>query len=79
MDDIPAGRLVIAKFHGQVSGLLFHPVSIGVRRTAGYMNAAGAKMNEEQHIKGDQPSCCPDFFGKKVSCPVFFNSPAMRV
>ncbi len=69
MNNIPAGRLVIGKFHGQVPGLLFHPGRIRIGRTAGDMNAASAQVNEKQHVERNQASCCPDFLGKKVSGP----------
>jgi hypothetical protein len=69
MNDIAAGRLVIRKFHGQVSGLLPHPGGVRVWHTAGDMDAARAEVNKEQHVKGDQPGFGPDLFGKKVGRP----------
>ena len=69
VDDKAAGRLVIGKLHGQVSGLLRHPGEVGVGRTAGDVNPAGAQVDKEQHVKGDQPGSGPDLFGKKVGGP----------
>ena len=69
MNNIPAGRLVVGEFHGQIPGLLFHPGSIRVGRTAGDMNATSTQVNEKQHVERNQASCSPDFFSKKVGGP----------
>ena len=69
MNDIAAGRLVIGKFHGQVSGLLPHPGGVRVWGTAGNMDAAGAEVDKKQYVKGDQSGFCPDLLGKKIGGP----------
>src|SRR5574344_835083 len=45
-------------------------------RYAGNSDFSRAKMNEEQHITGDQPEWSPDFRGEEIRCPenLFMNA-----
>jgi hypothetical protein len=45
---------VILEVHQKVAGLLSHPLTGGAGGDAGQMHAAGAVLNEEQHVQAAQ-------------------------
>jgi hypothetical protein len=56
MQEIAATPQSAASLHGHVAGHLLHPRLVRVNGNASNIHPAALKMDEKQHILGDQPA-----------------------
>lgn len=59
----------LGEVHGDVAGLLRHPLGVGMGTHAGHVHAAAADVNEEQHEVVDQARHRPHLFREEVAGP----------
>ena len=69
MDQIPARQFPILHRHREVPGLLCHPGGVRLGGATGQPHPASAQVDEEQNIKGDQPTQGSNFFGEEIGRP----------
>ena len=66
IDEIPAIIEKTPFVHGHVSGHLFHPLLIRMRRDARNLDITALKMNKEKHVLRDQAAQCEHFHGEEI-------------
>ena len=60
---------LFAKDHTHIPCCLRHPVAVGIRRHAGYVDSSGVQMNKKEHVVSHRTTHRPDGLGEEISGP----------